>query len=124
MAGGVRMGDEPARIKLTTRDIRRRKGGVKLTMLAAYDFPTARLIEVAGIDIILVGDSLGMNALGYDNTIPVTVDDIIHHSRAVRRGAPATHVVADLPFASYASDGQTIANGARLMQDGLADSVK
>lgn len=117
--------DAETRRKLTAREIAARKGGRKLVMLAAYDFPIARLIEGAGLDIILVGDSLGMAFQGHDSTIPVTVDDIVYHTRAVKRGAPHTHVVADLPFLSYQkSDAQALANAGRLMQEGGADSVK
>jgi 3-methyl-2-oxobutanoate hydroxymethyltransferase len=113
------------RRKLTAREIAARKCGQKLVMLAAYDFPMARLIEGAGLDIILVGDSLGMAFQGHASTIPVTVDDIVYHTRAVKRGAPNTHVVADLPFLSYQqSDAQALANAGRLMQEGDADSVK
>jgi 3-methyl-2-oxobutanoate hydroxymethyltransferase len=113
------------RRKLSAEAILARKGGEKLTMLAAYDYPTARLIEAAAVDIILVGDSLGMVVLGYDSTVPVTVDDILHHTRAVVRGAPNTHIVADMPFLSYhLSDSQAIENAGRLIQQGGADSVK
>src|SRR5215213_4877946 len=92
---------EPERTKLTVHDIRARKGSTKLSMVSVYDFPFARLAEEAGIDIVLVGDSLGMVVQGHDSTIPVTIDDIIYHAKAVRRGAPRTHVVADLPFLTY-----------------------
>jgi 3-methyl-2-oxobutanoate hydroxymethyltransferase len=113
------------RQKLSAEAVSERKGGPKLTMLAAYDFPTARLIEAASVDIILVGDSLGMVVLGYETTVPVTVDDILHHTRAVVRGAPNTHIVADMPFLSYhLSDAQAIENAGRLIQQGGADSVK
>jgi 3-methyl-2-oxobutanoate hydroxymethyltransferase len=111
--------------KLTAREITLRKGGDKLVMLAAYDVLTARAIERAGLDVILVGDSLGMVVLGYDTTIPVTVEDVVYHTRAVVRGAPKTHVVADLPFLSYhLSDAQALETAGRLMQQGGADSVK
>lgn len=113
------------RSKLTAREIARRKGGEKLTMITAYDYPIARLVEAAGIDLILVGDSLGMTVLGYDSPIPVTVDDVIYHCRAVRRGAPNTHIVADMPFLSYhLDDAQALANAGRLLQEGGADAVK
>ena len=113
------------RVKLTAREIAGRKGGEKLVMLAAYDFPTARLIELAGADMILVGDSLGMVVQGHRSTLPVTVDDVVYHTRAVVRGAPATHVVADLPFLSYQrSDAQALTNAGRLLQEGGADAVK
>jgi 3-methyl-2-oxobutanoate hydroxymethyltransferase len=111
--------------KLTARDVTARKDGNKLVMLAAYDVATARAIERAGLDLILVGDSLGMVVLGYETTIPVTVDDVVYHTRAVVRGAPRIHVVADLPFLSYhLSDAQALENAGRLMQQGGADSVK
>src|ERR671923_2310976 len=78
--------------------------GERLVCLTAYDYPTARIVDEAGTDLILVGDSLGMVVLGYDSTVPVTLADIIHHCRAVVRGAPATHVVADMPFLTYHVD--------------------
>jgi 3-methyl-2-oxobutanoate hydroxymethyltransferase len=113
------------RTRLTALDIRGRKGRAKLTMLSLYDYPFARLAEDAAIDIILVGDSLGMVVQGHDSTVPVTLDDVIYHSRAVRRGAPRTHVVADLPFLTYhLDDSSTVANAGRLLQEGGADSVK
>jgi 3-methyl-2-oxobutanoate hydroxymethyltransferase len=94
-------------------------------MLAAYDVITAHAIEQAGADLILVGDSLGMVVLGYESTIPVTVDDILHHTRAVVRGASRTHVVADLPFLSYQiGPAQALENAGKLLQQGGADSVK
>lgn len=117
------MADVP--IKRTASEIARRKGGQKLTMIAAYDYPIARLVESSGIDLILVGDSLGMTVLGYDSPVPVTMDDLIYHCRAVVRGAPNTHVVADMPFLSYhLSDAQALANAGRLLQEGGATSVK
>lgn len=113
------------RRKLTAVDIRARKQGPKLTMLSLYDFPFARLAEKAGIDIILVGDSLGMVVHGFDSTVPVRLDDIIYHSRAVRRGAPHTHIVADMPFLTYHIDTpRAVENAGRLLQEGGADSVK
>jgi 3-methyl-2-oxobutanoate hydroxymethyltransferase len=111
--------------KLTAHEIRARKGGPKVSMVSVYDYPFARLAEEAGIDILLVGDSLGMAVLGYDSTVPVRLDDIVYHTQAVRRGAPRTHIVADLPFHTYQiDDAQAIANAGRLIQDGGADSVK
>jgi 3-methyl-2-oxobutanoate hydroxymethyltransferase len=116
---------ESDRRRLSARDVAARKGGRKLTAIAAYDYPIARLIEQAGIEVILVGDSLGMTALGYDTPIPVTVEDILHHCRAIVRGAPETHVVADLPFLSYhLSDAQALENAGRMLQIGGATSVK
>lgn len=113
------------RKKLTAFDIRERKAGPKLTMLSLYDFPFARLAEEAGIDMVLVGDSLGMVIQGHDSTVPVTIEDVIYHARAVRRGAPHTHVVADLPFLTYHLDTpRAVENAGRLLQEGGADSVK
>src|SRR5215203_5883987 len=116
---------EPERSKLTALDIRERKSGSRLSMVSVYDFPFARLAEEAGVDIILVGDSLGMVVQGHDSTVPVTLDDIIYHAKLVRRGAPRTHVVADLPFLTYQIDNaHAIENAGRLLQEGGADSVK
>ncbi len=113
------------RSKLTAFDIRARKGGAKLSMVSLYDYPFARLAEEAGLDIILIGDSLGMVIQGHDSTVPVTLDDVIYHAKAVRRGAPKTHIVADLPFLTYHIDAsRAIENAGRLMQEGSADSVK
>jgi 3-methyl-2-oxobutanoate hydroxymethyltransferase len=101
------------------------EGQPPLVMVTAYDAPSARFAVDAGVDLILVGDSVGTTLLGYDSTVPVTIDDILHHSRAVRRGSPGAHVVADLPFMSYqVSDEQAVANAGRLMKEGGADSVK
>jgi len=111
--------------KLTAHDIKARKDGQRLSMVSVYDFPFARLAEEAGIDILLVGDSLGMVVQGHDSTVPVTLADIVYHAKAVRRGAPKTHVVADLPFLTYHTDtGRAIENAGRLLQEGGADSVK
>lgn len=94
-------------------------------MVTAYDYLQARLVDAAGIDAILVGDSLGNVVLGYETTIPVTVDDIIHHTKAVTRGVQRTMVVADLPFLSYhISREEALRNAGRLMQEGLAQAVK
>ena len=118
-------GEKSERTKLTAHDIRERKSSPRLSMVSVYDFPFARLAEEAGIDIILVGDSLGMVVQGHDSTVPVTIDDIVYHGKSVRRGAPGTHVVADLPFLTYHIDNaQAIENAGRLLQEGGADSVK
>jgi len=109
--------------KPTVLDLKRNKGG-RLAMLTAYDFPTARLVAEAGVDLILVGDSLGMVVLGYDTTLPVTLADMVHHTRAARRGAPEAFVIADLPFLSYGTPAQALESAARLMKEALADSVK
>lgn len=98
--------------------------GARLAMLTAYDYPSAKLVAEAGVDLILVGDSLGMVVLGYDSTIPVTMDDMVHHTRAARRGAPEAFLIADLPFLSYGTVEQALANSARLMKEAGADSIK
>jgi 3-methyl-2-oxobutanoate hydroxymethyltransferase len=96
-----------------------------ITVITAYDYPSARLAEQAGIDVILVGDSVGNVVLGYDSTIPVTIDDMVYHTRAVRRGATQTFVIADMPFFTYhASLDATMNHVARLMQEGHAHAVK
>ena len=110
-------------MKPTVLDLKRKKGG-RVAMLTAYDFPTARLVAEAGVDLILVGDSLGMVVLGYDTTLPVTLADMVHHTRAARRGAPEAFVIADLPFLSYGTPAQALDSAARLMKEALADSVK
>lgn len=105
--------------------LKKMKQEEKLVMLTAYDYPSAKLAEAAGVDIILVGDSLGMVVLGYDSTIPVTTADMIHHAKAVRRGARDTFVVVDMPFATYHGDfDRTLQAAASLFQDGQADAVK
>ncbi|GGC99367.1 3-methyl-2-oxobutanoate hydroxymethyltransferase [Pontibacillus salipaludis] len=96
-----------------------------IVMLTAYDYPTAKLAESSGVDMILVGDSLGMVVLGYESTIPVTVEDMIHHGKAVRRGAKETYMVVDMPFMSYhASLSETMENAKRIMQETGAQSLK
>ncbi|MCD9021161.1 3-methyl-2-oxobutanoate hydroxymethyltransferase [Cohnella silvisoli] len=96
-----------------------------IAMLTAYDYPSAMLSEEAGVDIILVGDSLGNVVLGYDTTVPVTLDDMVYHTRAVVRGAPGTMVVTDMPFATYRLGPEaTLRNAARIMQEGGAHAVK
>jgi 3-methyl-2-oxobutanoate hydroxymethyltransferase len=102
----------------------KRSKGARLAMLTAYDFPSARLVSEAGVDLILVGDSLGMVVLGYDSTVPVTMADMVHHTAAARRGAPEAFLVADLPFLSYGTVEEALGNAARLMKDARADSVK
>jgi 3-methyl-2-oxobutanoate hydroxymethyltransferase len=96
-----------------------------IAMVTAYDYPSAMLAEEAGVDIILVGDSLGNVVLGYHTTVPVTLEDMIYHTRAVVRGAPGTMIVADMPFATYRLGPEaTLRNAARLMQEGGAHAVK
>ena len=99
--------------------------GKKITMLTAYDYPTAKLVDEAGIDSILVGDSLGNAVLGYSSTIPVTMDDMVHHVKAVVRGVQRAMVVADMPFLSYhVSKKEALRNAGRLMQEAGAQAVK
>lgn len=99
--------------------------GEKLTWMTAYDFPMASFAEQAGIDMILVGDSLGMVVLGYNGTIPVTMDDCISHCQAVRRGAKNTMIVGDMPFMSYQiSDESAILNAGRFLKEADVDAVK
>ncbi|MGG4551118.1 3-methyl-2-oxobutanoate hydroxymethyltransferase [Paenibacillus humicus] len=98
---------------------------IPLTMITAYDYPSARLAEEAGVDLILVGDSLGNVVLGYDTTIPVTIEDMVYHSRAVARAAQHTFIVTDLPFMTYhGSIDETMRQVRRVMQEGHAHAVK
>lgn len=108
-----------------SRLLKMKEKGEKITMTTAYDYPTALLVDKAGLDMILVGDSVGMVVLGYENPVPVTVDDIIHHTKAVVKGAKTPLIVADMPFMSYhISPEETKRNAARLIQEGGADAVK
>ena len=112
--------------RVTVRDIANMKSrGEKIPMLTAYDYTTAKLADEAGIPTLLVGDSLGMVVLGYDSTIPVTMEDMVHHTKAVARGARRALIVADLPFMTYQLDRtEALKNSARLLQDGNAHAVK
>ncbi|MBI2912818.1 MAG: 3-methyl-2-oxobutanoate hydroxymethyltransferase [Chloroflexi bacterium] len=102
-----------------------KKRGEKIAMLTAYDYPSARLVEEAGVPLILVGDSLGMVVLGYDSTIPVTMEEMLHHIKAVVRGTKRAHVVADMPFMSYqAGPQEALRNAGRMLKEGGAQSVK
>ncbi len=114
------------RRKVTTRTLQRQKKQKEpIAMITAYDYPSAKLAEQAGADMILVGDSLGMVVLGYDSTIPVTLDDMVHHTKAVTRGAKYAMVVADLPFATaHFSKDEVLRSAARLMQEAGAYAVK
>ena len=114
------------RKKITPVDIQAmKKEGKKITMLTAYDYPLALLEDRAGIDIILVGDSVGMTVLGYQNTLPVTMDEMIHHTKAVTRGAKYALIIGDMPFMSYnTSERDAILNAGRFMKEGGADAVK
>ncbi|QIB27989.1 3-methyl-2-oxobutanoate hydroxymethyltransferase [Caloranaerobacter azorensis] len=112
--------------KFTTASFLKAKAeGRKITMLTAYDYSTAKLLDEAGVDSILVGDSLGMVMLGYENTIKVTIEDIIHHTKAVSRGVNRALIIADMPFLSYhVSVEDTIRNAGRLIKEGGAHAVK
>ena len=102
-----------------------KQSGDKITMLTAYDYSIAALLDRCGVNAILVGDSLGMVMLGYENTLPVTMEDMLHHTKAVSRGAKHALVVADMPFMSYqVSVEQAVINAGRLIQEGGAQAVK
>ncbi|MEH7437195.1 3-methyl-2-oxobutanoate hydroxymethyltransferase [Neobacillus drentensis] len=112
-------------MKQTTDFLKMKENNEKIVMLTAYDYPSAKQAEQGGVDVILVGDSLGMVVLGYDSTIPVTIEDMIHHTKAVKRGAKDTFIVADLPFLTYhLSIRDTLINAGRLMQEAGAHAVK
>ena len=112
--------------RITVLKLREMKeSGEKIAMLTAYDYPFASIVDEASIEIILVGDSLGMVVLGYDSTIPVTLEDIIRHTQAVARGTKNAMVVADMPFLTYqVSPSQALLNAGRLIQEGGAQAVK
>lgn len=112
--------------KKTVFDIRQMKGsGDRITMLTAYDFGTARILDSVGIDIVLVGDSLGMVVLGYESTVPVTMDEMIHHTKAVKRGVSHALLVGDMPFLSYqAGMSEAIGNAGRFLKEAGCDAVK
>lgn len=113
------------RSKLSASEIAAQKSGLPLVMLAVYDVHLGRIAEAAGIDMLLVGDSLGMAVLGLPSTTQVTLDNIIYHAQAVRRGAPNTHITGDLPFMTYqVSDEEAVANAGRLVAEAGVDSVK
>jgi 3-methyl-2-oxobutanoate hydroxymethyltransferase len=103
----------------------RKQDGAAITAITAYDYPTARLVDEAGIDVLLVGDSLGMVVLGYDDTLSVTVDDMVHHARAVRRAVQRSMVVVDMPYGSYqVSIEDTLRNALRLVKESGCEAVK
>ena len=112
--------------KVTAPSLRASKErGERLVCLTAYDYPTARIVDEAGIDIILVGDSLGNAVLGYGNTVPVTLDEVLMHTRAVRRGVQRALLVADMPYGSYHTGADDAVRAAiRLVKEGGAESVK
>ena len=105
--------------------LQQKQSGDKITMLTAYDYTTAKIIDECGVNSILVGDSLGMVMLGYENTLPVTMEDMIHHTAAVARGVENAFVVADMPFMSYqVSVREAVINAGRLIKEGSANAVK
>jgi len=116
----------PARKKVTTVSFRRKKEqGEPITMLTGYDYPTALALDQAGIDAILVGDSLGMVVLGYENTIPVTMEEILLHCRAAARGVKSAFLIGDMPFMSYqVSVEEAVRNAGRILKEGGAEAIK
>jgi 3-methyl-2-oxobutanoate hydroxymethyltransferase len=123
----------PGNGKITIPDLLQRKNlaagshsqSKKITCLTAYDYPTARLLDEAGVDVILVGDSVGMVVLGHESTLPVTLDDMLHHTRAVRRGTRRALLVADMPFGSYHTDtAESLRNAVRFVKEAGAEAVK
>ncbi len=112
--------------KVTVPSLRAKKAaGEKIVCLTAYDFPTARILDEAGIDLILVGDSLGMVVLGYENTVPVTMEEMLHHTRAVTRAVARALVVGDMPYFSFhLTAKETIRNASRFLKEGGASAVK
>src|SRR5438128_124755 len=123
----------PGNGKITVPDLLQRKHQAagshskvqKITCLTAYDYPTARLLDEAGVDVILVGDSVGMVVLGHESTLPVTVDEMLHHTRAVRRGTRRALLVADMPFGSYHTDtAESLRNAVRFVKEAGAEAVK
>jgi 3-methyl-2-oxobutanoate hydroxymethyltransferase len=118
--------ESPSRSKVTTHTLRLKKQRREIiTMLTAYDYPTALAIDRAGIDSILVGDSLGMVVLGYENTLPVTMEDMLHHCKAVARGASAALLIGDMPFMSYqVSTKKALRNAGRFLQEAGMGAVK
>jgi len=114
------------RKKVTISDLMSKKEqGQRITMLTAYDYPTAQMVDQAGIETILVGDSLGMVVLGYSSTVPVSMEEMIHHAKAVTRGTKYAFVIGDMPFMSYQTGIQkAIENAGRFMKEGGCDAVK
>lgn len=113
------------KIKYTAAKIRALKGKQKISCLTAYDYTQGKLVDASGIEMILVGDSLAMTVLGYENTLPVTMDEMLHHTRAVVRGVANALVIADMPFMSYqVSADQAVFNAGRFLKDAGAGAVK
>jgi 3-methyl-2-oxobutanoate hydroxymethyltransferase len=114
------------RRKVTIPDVQKKKDERrKITMLTAYDYPSGRLIDEAGLDMVLVGDSLAMTVLGYESTIPITMDEMIHHAKAVRRGVKYALLVGDMPFMTYnIAEKETVRNAGRFIKEGGCAAVK
>ncbi len=117
--------------KITVPDLMQRKtlaansANMKITCLTAYDYPTARLMDEAGVDVVLVGDSVAMVALGHDSTLPLTLDESLHHTKAVRRGVQRALVVADMPYGSYHGEiSEAVRNAMRFVKEARAEAVK
>jgi len=118
------MGDSRPKITTTTLFDKKQKGEA-ITALTAYDYATARLVDEAGIDVILVGDSLAQVVLGYDNTLPVSMEEMLHHTRAVRRAVKRALLVADMPYGTYQLDtSEALHNAARFLKEAGAEAVK
>ena len=113
-------------MRVTIRDLKEMKRrGELIPMITAYDYTAARLVDDAGVPLVLVGDSLAQTMLGYDSTLPVTMDEMVHHTKAVVRGAGKAHIVADMPFMSYQADtAEALRNAARFLKEAGAQSVK
>jgi 3-methyl-2-oxobutanoate hydroxymethyltransferase len=118
------MGDSRPKITTTTL-FEKKQQGETITALTAYDYATARVVDEAGIDVILVGDSLAQVVLGYENTLPVSMEEMLHHTRAARRGVKRALLVADMPYASYQVDtGEALRNATRFLKEAGAEAVK
>ena len=116
---------ETVRKKVTAPMVRARKGGERITMVTAYDYPSAKIADQAGVDMILVGDSVANVVLGYETTNEVTIDDMIHHTAAVARSRPKALVIGDMPWMSFhVNPDETLRNAARLVREGGAEAVK
>jgi len=121
-----RSGEQPSRPKITTSTIQQKRvSGERITCLTAYDYATARIVDEVGIDMVLVGDSLSMVVLGHENTLAVTVDEMLHHTRAVRRAVKSALLIADMPFGSYQhNEEEGVRNAIRFVKESGAEAVK